>query len=64
MRMRHAAQTEAIEAAAVAAASADAMPGDPGTRARGQERFVEFSEVVKIYPIAQRVRRPWSTAST
>ena len=52
MRMRHAAQTEAIEAAA-AAASIETMPGDYATRRADQERFVEFSEVVKIYPSAK-----------
>ncbi len=52
MRMRHAAQAEAIEAVA-ASAGIDAMPGDPATRRLDQERFVEFSEVVKIYPSAK-----------
>ncbi len=53
MRMRHAAQTETIEAVAMAAVSDNTMPGDPGTRHGDQERFVEFSEVVKTYPSAK-----------
>ncbi len=49
MRMRHAAQTEAIEVAAVAAIN-ETMPRDQAARRQDQERYVEFSEVVKIYP--------------
>ena len=49
-RLRHAAQTEAIEAAAKQPDSAPELP--PGARA-ADDRFVEFSEVVKIYPGAQ-----------
>ncbi len=52
MRMRHAAQTEAIETAA-AVAIAGTMPGNPVSARGDQERYVEFSEVVKIYPSAK-----------
>jgi nitrate/nitrite transport system ATP-binding protein len=51
MRMRHAAQTEAIEAAA--AAITEATPADPAAPRRDSERYVEFSEVVKVYPGAK-----------
>jgi nitrate/nitrite transport system ATP-binding protein len=51
MRMRHAAQTEAIEAAA--AAVTEATPADPAAPRLDSERYVEFSEVVKVYPGAK-----------
>jgi nitrate/nitrite transport system ATP-binding protein len=51
LRMRHAAQTEAIEAAAVAV---PAIPINGTALALTQdERFVDFSEVVKTYPGAR-----------
>jgi nitrate/nitrite transport system ATP-binding protein len=51
MRMRHAAQTEAIEVAALAVT--EAAPTDPAAPRRDGERYVEFSEVVKVYPGAK-----------
>lgn len=53
MRMRHAEQAEAIEEAAAAAAVANTRPGEPSALRAAGERFVEFSEVVKIYPGAK-----------
>ena len=54
LRMRHAAQAEAIERAIVAppAPGLPALaPAAPSTSGRGRdERFVEFSQVVKVYP--------------
>ncbi len=51
IRLRHAAQSEAIEAAAIAQPD---MPSDPtGTMRPQADRFVDFSEVVKVYPGAR-----------
>ena len=50
-RLRHAAQAERIEAQAATAADAAPDPHDE-PRAHG-ERFVDFSEVVKVYPGAR-----------
>ena len=52
MRLRHAAQSEAIDAAA-AAASAATMTGEQSQGRADHDRYVEFSEVVKIYPSAK-----------
>ena len=51
--------------AGAAAGAADASAGRRRRRrAASDERFVDFSEVVKVYPGSARARRPWSTAST
>ena len=51
MRMRHADQTEAIETAATAVT--EPMPGEPATQRLDSARYVEFSDVVKVYPGAK-----------
>jgi nitrate/nitrite transport system ATP-binding protein len=48
MRMRHADQTEAIETAATAVT--EILPGELATQRIDSARYVEFSEVVKVYP--------------
>ena len=54
LRLRHASQTEAIERAIVVAPAAIAtpLPSAPQTTPSraSDERFVEFSQVVKVYP--------------
>ena len=70
MRLRHAAQLQALEDEAGDAGCAARLPEQPGrgigppAARRGDDRFVEFSQVVKAYPGAGRARTRLSTAST
>lgn len=51
LRLRHAGQAEAIERAAAQALPAALVPAAPAAGKRtGDDRFVEFSQVVKVYP--------------
>ena len=56
LRMRHAAQVETIEARAESAAqnpAATTVAPDDGTPRLSDDRFVDFSRVVKVYPGAE-----------
>ncbi|MBU1359926.1 MAG: nitrate ABC transporter ATP-binding protein [Gammaproteobacteria bacterium] len=50
LRLRHAAQAEAIEADYVASRRPSAAPHASGLPSATDERFVDFSQVVKVYP--------------
>jgi nitrate/nitrite transport system ATP-binding protein len=50
LRMRHAGQAEAIAAAAAASPAAVPEPGDAQVLRHPDERFVDFSQVIKTYP--------------
>ncbi|MGD9831627.1 MAG: ABC transporter ATP-binding protein [Piscinibacter sp.] len=52
MGLRHAAQAEAIEIDAAATPAAPSISGSTVASTRADDRFVEFSQVVKVYPSA------------